>query len=98
MAEARGDTQGAITLLLNAATLAESVGLPGEAWQIDAALAMLYSETGAADRAALRNARAEQQLRMLADALADPALRDRFLRAATAGTILWREPSRRTVP
>ncbi len=49
VAEARGDTQGAITLLLNAATLAESVGLPGEAWQIDAALAMLYSETGAAD-------------------------------------------------
>jgi predicted ATPase len=43
VAEARGEIQNAISYLLDAATLAEVLGLPGEAWQIDAALAALYA-------------------------------------------------------
>ncbi len=75
------ETDQAIAHLQEAAQLSEEIGLPGERWQIEAALAELYQKRG--DELQARNAfiRAAEIVQMLANAIEDAQLQKTFLSA-----------------
>ncbi|HEV8224380.1 MAG TPA: AAA family ATPase [Rubrobacteraceae bacterium] len=74
-----GDIRGAQAHLREAEALAQEIGLPGELWQIRAALGELHEECG--DDTLARNAflQAARTLRSLAGRIDEPALRASFL-------------------
>jgi tetratricopeptide (TPR) repeat protein len=74
-----GETGRAVEHLLEAEALAEKLGLPGEAWQIQVALGGLHEERGEPReaRAAFRHVAAV--LRKLGGRIEDEGLRTRFL-------------------
>jgi DNA-binding SARP family transcriptional activator len=85
-----GDTEGALASLREAEALAQEIGLPGELWQIRAALGELYEERG--DDAGARDAfyRAAETLRSVAGRIDDPTLQASFLAAPQVRHMLER--------
>ena len=80
--------QAAITHLREAAALAEQMGLPGEIWEINAALGELYRTAGEADLAERAFGHAAEVIRSLAGRLDDEGLRATFLAAEPVRRVL----------
>jgi tetratricopeptide (TPR) repeat protein len=74
-----GHTEQAIDRLREAAALAADLGLPGEHWQIQAALGTLYEAAGDPAQAYTAWASAARIIQELAQGIKDEALRSRFL-------------------
>jgi tetratricopeptide (TPR) repeat protein len=85
-----GDIGGALARLREAEALAQEIGLPGELWQIRAALGEPYEERGDHERARDAFTRAAQTLRSLADRIDDPTLKASFLGAPRVRHVLER--------
>jgi tetratricopeptide (TPR) repeat protein len=88
LACAQGATNQAIAHLQAAASLAQEIGLPGERWLIEAALAELYQENGETLQARSALARAAEIVRSLADDIQDRHLSKTFLSAARVQRVL----------
>ncbi|GHO82669.1 ATP-binding protein [Dictyobacter formicarum] len=69
----------AIGLLREAATLAAEINLPGEQWQIQAALGKLYEAKGAHEHASMAYTEATNLIQELARDIQDDEVRARFL-------------------
>jgi DNA-binding SARP family transcriptional activator len=69
----------AISHLREAVELASAIGLPGEQWQIQAALGKLYEAEGAYKQASIAYAEATNLIQGLAERIQNEALRARFL-------------------
>jgi hypothetical protein len=80
----------AITHLEAARALAEQLGLPGELWQILAALGELYQSSKSESRARQAFARAAQVVQSLADRMEDEQQRTTFLSAQLVQRVLER--------
>ena len=89
----RGETDQAIAHLQEAARLAEEIGLPGEHWQIQAALAELYLRRGDKSAAGEAFARAAGIVQALANALNDEHLQQTFLSAPMVVRVLAHQKS-----
>ena len=74
-----GRREQAISHLREAAGLAAEIGLPGEQWQIQAALATVYEARGEPAQAHTAFAEASRIIGGLAEGIKDEALRARFL-------------------
>jgi len=74
-----GHTKQAIDHLCEAAQLAADLGLPGERWQIQAALGRVYEAAGEPAQAHTGFAEAERIIQGLAEVIGDEARRARFL-------------------
>ena len=74
-----GQSKQAIGHLREAARLAADLGLPGEQWQIQAALASLYEAGGEPVQAHTAWASAARIIQGLAEGIGDETLRSRFL-------------------
>jgi len=74
-----GHSEQAIDHLREAAALAADLGLPGEQWQIQAALWTLYEAAGDSAQARTARASAARIIQELAQGIKDEALRSRFL-------------------
>jgi len=85
-----GDLGGALARLREAETLAQEMGLPGELWQITAALGELYEERGDEERARDAFTQAAQILRSLAERIDNPSLQASFLGAPRVRHMLQR--------
>jgi tetratricopeptide (TPR) repeat protein len=81
LARWKGNISQAIAHLEEAHTVAEEIGLPGEQWQILAALAELYQLEGEEARAREALGQAAQIVQALSSKLDDEELRARFLAA-----------------
>ena len=79
MAKARGEIDGAIQHLQEAATLSEEIGLPGELWPIQAALGDLYLIQGDKEQAQAAFKRATAIVRKLDDTIGSDEQRANFL-------------------
>jgi DNA-binding SARP family transcriptional activator/tetratricopeptide (TPR) repeat protein len=90
LSEFEGDTQRAIEHLLEALTLAEKIGLPGELWQIQSKIGELHERGGEAEQAREAFSRAAQNLKMLAQKIEDEELREGFLSAPRVRRVLGR--------
>ena len=88
LASEQGATEQAIAHLQAAAHLAQEIGLPGEQWLIEAALAELYPKTGDTLQARSALARAAEIVRPLANGIQDKQLRKTFLSAARVQRVL----------
>ena len=88
LASAQGATNQAIAHLQAAATLAQEIGLPGELWLMEAALAELYQENSETLQARSALARAAEIVRSLASAIQDKHLRKTLLSAARVQRVL----------
>ena len=89
----RGEMDQAIAHLQTAARLAEEIGLPGERWQIEAALAERYQQRGDFEQASEAFARAAEIIQTLAIALRDEHLQQTFLSAPMVERVLTRQSS-----
>jgi predicted ATPase/DNA-binding SARP family transcriptional activator len=85
-----GDTEQAIVHLQEAARLAEGIGLPGELWQLLAALGELYQSCKNESQAQQACARAAQVVQSLADRMEDEQQRTTFLSAQLVQRVLER--------
>ena len=74
-----GQREQAIDHLCEAAQLAAEIGLPGERWQIQAALGRVYEAAGEPAQAHTVFAEAERIIQGLAEGIKDEARRARFL-------------------
>jgi tetratricopeptide (TPR) repeat protein len=74
-----GYTEQAIDHLREAAQLAAEIGLPGEQWQIQAALGSLYEAGGEQGQAHTAFGEATRIIQELAQGIRDEALRSRYL-------------------
>ncbi len=74
-----GHNEQALGHLREAAQLAAGLGLPGEQWQIQAALGTLYDTSGEPAQARIAFGEATRIIRGLAEGIRDEALRTRFL-------------------
>jgi DNA-binding SARP family transcriptional activator/tetratricopeptide (TPR) repeat protein len=74
-----GQSEQAIDHLREAAGLAADLGLPGEHWQIQAALGALYEATGQREQARSAFGEAATIIQGLAEGIGDEVLRARFL-------------------
>jgi hypothetical protein len=74
-----GHSEQAIGHLREAAGLAADLGLPGEQWQIQAALATVYEARGEPAQAHTAWAEAARIIQGLAEGIGDEKLRVRFL-------------------
>src|SRR5437016_8657519 len=74
-----GESEQAIGHLLEAAGLAADLGLPGERWQIQAALGRVYGARGEQAQARTAFGEAATIIGGLAEGIKDEALRTRFL-------------------
>jgi tetratricopeptide (TPR) repeat protein len=74
-----GERQRAIGHLREAAQLAAEIGLPGEQWQIQAALGSVYETAGEQAQAHTAFGEAVRIIQELADGITDETLRVRFL-------------------
>ena len=79
LAECEGNSEQAIGHLREAAGLAADLGLPGEQWQIQAALGTLYEAVGEPAQARTAFGEAARIIQELAQGIKDEALRSRFL-------------------
>jgi tetratricopeptide (TPR) repeat protein len=82
LARWEGRAGQAIAHLEAANTLAEDIGLPGEQWQILAALGEMYRAAGEADMRRQALTRTAEIVQVLAANIADPDLRTEFLSQA----------------
>jgi len=76
-----GEREQAICLLHEAARLAANLGLPGEGWQIQAALARVYETKGEPAHARAAFGEAARIIQGLAEGIKDETRRARFLAA-----------------
>ena len=74
-----GESEQAIGHLREAAGLAADLGLPGERWQIQAALGRLYEAAGDPAQACTAFGEAARIIQGLAEGIKDETLRSRFL-------------------
>ncbi len=74
-----GQSEQAIGYLREAARLAADLGLPGERWQIQAALGRLYEAVGEPEQAYTAFGEAVRIIQGLAEGIGDEGLRTRFL-------------------
>src|SRR5207253_11455321 len=74
-----GERQRAIGHLREAAQLAAEIGLPGEQWQIQAALGSVYETAGEQGQARTAFREAARIIQELAQGIKDETLRSRFL-------------------
>jgi len=74
-----GQSEQAIGHLHEAAQIAADLGLPGERWQIQAALASLYEAIGQQEQARTAFGEAARIIQGLAEGIGDEARRSRFL-------------------
>ena len=74
-----GESEQALGHLREAAGLAVDLGLPGERWQIQAALGRVYKAAGDAMQARMAFEEAARIIQGLAEGIKDEALRSRFL-------------------
>lgn len=88
LARWEGDTDRALALLNEASALAESLGVPGEAWQIGAILGELYAGRGEMGRSGRAFVRAAAVIRRLAVDIKDENLREGFLSAPQTSRVL----------
>ena len=79
LSEWDGQREQAIGHLREAAQLAADLGLPGEQWQIQAALGSLYQAEGEQEQAHTAFGEAATIIQGLAEGIRDEALRSRFL-------------------
>jgi DNA-binding SARP family transcriptional activator len=77
-----GEHAAAIAQLVEAVQLANEMGLPGEEWQIAAALTVHYADIGATEHAQEARARAMEGVETLSARISDFALRDHFRQTA----------------
>ncbi len=83
-----GHSEQAIGHLREAAALAADLGLPGEQWQIQAALGSVYEAGGAQGQAHTAWASAARIIQELAQGIQDKTLRTRFLAGPQIHTVL----------
>jgi DNA-binding SARP family transcriptional activator/tetratricopeptide (TPR) repeat protein len=88
LAQSQGETQRAIAYVQEVLSGAQDIGLPGEIWQAEAALAELYLVREEHEQAAHAFARAAATVEQLAGNIIDDELRSRFLQAPKVGQIL----------
>jgi tetratricopeptide (TPR) repeat protein len=81
LAEWDGRTREALARLQEASTLAQEIGLPGELWQIWAAIGEVYEQREEPEEASDAFSRAVQIVERLAGAIEDEALKQSFLSA-----------------
>ncbi len=85
-----GETRQAIESLQEAAVLANEIGLPGELWQIQAALGEVYTSCGEREQAEQAFAQALALVQALAEKIEDEALRTNFLAEPAVRCVLER--------
>lgn len=90
LAQYDGETKHALEYLHEARQLAEDIGLPGELWQIQAALGEVYEARGDYEHAHDASTHAASIVRELADRIGDEALRTSFLAVPQAQRVLSR--------
>jgi hypothetical protein len=83
-----GQTGEALTRLQGARTLAEEIGLPGELWQIWAAIGELHEQRGEPEEAHGAFCRAASIVERLAGEIEDDALKEGFLSAPQPRRVL----------
>jgi tetratricopeptide (TPR) repeat protein len=83
-----GNSEQAITYLLKAARLAVDLGLPGEQWQIQTALGMVYETAGEQVNADTSFAEAARIIQRLAQGIGDETLRTSFLAGSQIQPVL----------
>jgi len=88
LAEWDGQTGEALRRLQEARALAEEIGLPGEMWQIWAALGELHEQRGEPEEAHGAFSRAARILERLAGEIEDEALKEDFLSAPQLRRVL----------
>jgi tetratricopeptide (TPR) repeat protein len=88
LAEWDGQTGEALAHLQEARTLAQEIGLPGELWQIWAAIGALYEQRGEPEEASAAFSRAASILERLAGEIEDEALKQGFLSAPQLRRVL----------
>jgi tetratricopeptide (TPR) repeat protein len=88
LAQHRGKAGEAIAHLQEAAQLAEEIGLPGELWLIQAALADLYRQQGNEELASTAYRQATLILHRLADSIEKAERRSLFLASSEVQRIL----------
>jgi hypothetical protein len=77
-----GEHAAAIAHLVEALQLANEMGLPGEEWQIAAALTAHYTDIGATEHAQEARAQSMEGIEKLSARISDLALRDHFRQTA----------------
>ncbi len=85
-----GETQEALASLQEAEALATAIGLPGELWQVQAALGDAYTSSGERERASQAFARALANIERITEKMGDEALRTSFL-AGLAVRRVWEQ-------
>ena len=88
LAEWDGLTKEALVRLQEAGTLAREIGLPGELWQIWAAIGELYEQRGEPEEARGASSRAASIVERLAGEIEDEALKQAFLSAPQLRRVL----------
>ncbi len=83
-----GRTEQAIDHLHEAIQLATTIGLPGEQWQIQAALGKVYETAGEQAQARAAFEEATRIIEELADGIKDETLRSRFLAGSQISPVL----------
>jgi tetratricopeptide (TPR) repeat protein len=83
-----GSTEQALGQLQEAMQLATTIGLPGEQWQIQAALGKVYETAHEQERARTAFAEAGGIIEKLADGIKDETLRSRFLAGSQISPVL----------
>jgi DNA-binding SARP family transcriptional activator len=91
LARWQGQLEQALSYLEEARALAEEIGLPGELWQIEAALADLYQSRGEQVSAVQTRAQAATVVRELIGKIEDKALQASFVAAPQVRRILHYE-------
>ncbi len=79
LAQWKGEMQEALASFHEAEVLATAMGLPGELWQVQAALGDAYMSSGEREQASQAFARARASVERLAEKMGDEALRTSFL-------------------
>jgi tetratricopeptide (TPR) repeat protein len=88
LAQSYGAFDEALANLEAASTLAHEIGLPGEIWQIQAALSDLYRQRGDVGQARQLSVQAAASVQSLANRIEDQRLRTAFLTTACARHVL----------
>ncbi len=83
-----GSTEQALGQLQEAMQLATTIGLPGEQWQIQAALGNVYETAHEQERARTAFGEAARIMEELADGIKDETLRSRFLAGTQISPVL----------
>jgi len=90
LAQWNGEVQEAIASLQEAEVLATAIVLPGELWQVQAALGDAYTSSGEMEQASQAFSRAMASVEGLAEKMGDEALRTSFLAEPTVRRV-WEQ-------